>query len=175
MKQTARIRAMHHRIVPVLGMGLWAAAGSALAGSCSVSSNGLAFGAYQPLTFAGKLASADKTSTATVSVVCTSIVTGGSYSISLGAGNYGSGDRISIRYLNNTPNGGDLMAFNFFTNASYTTVWGNGATGALLTGTVATGDSNQSHTVYGRIPAGQNTLKAGSFSDSLTMTLTYNP
>jgi spore coat protein U-like protein len=37
------------------------------------------------------------------------------------------------------------------------------------------GDSNQSQPVYGKIPAGQNTLRAGSFSDSLTMTLTYNP
>lgn len=172
---TTRIRAMHRSTWLAWGLGLWAATGSVQAGSCTVSSSGLAFGAYQPLTFAGKLTSVDKTSTATVSVVCTGIVTGGSYTISLGAGSYGAGDRISTRYLNNTPNGGDYMAFNVFTEASYTTVWGNGSIGALLNGSIPTGGSNTSHTVYGKIPAGQNTLKAGSFSDSTIMTLTYNP
>ncbi|MDQ0586628.1 Csu type fimbrial protein [Variovorax paradoxus] len=175
MKKSVRVRATRYCIALTMGVGLSAVASSALAGSCSVSSSGLMFGAYEPITFAGKLTSIDRTSTATVSVVCTNIAAGGGYTIGLGASNYGSGDRLSIRYLNNTPNGGDLMAFNVFTNASYTTVWGNGFTGAVLNGTIATGDSNQSHTVYGQIPAGQSTLKAGSFSDSLTVTLTYNP
>lgn len=175
MKKTSCARAIHHRTVLVLGVGMWAAASSALAGSCTVSSSGLAFGTYQPLTFAGKLTSVDKTSTATVSVVCTGIVTGGSYTISLGAGTYGPGNRISTRYLNNITHGGDYMVYNLFTEASYTTVWGDGSTGSLLNGSIPTGSSNPSHTVYGKIPAGQNTLKAGSFSDSLTMTLTYNP
>lgn len=172
---TTGVRMMHRRTLLVLGMCLCAAASMAQAGTCTVSSSGLAFGAYQPLTFAGKLVSTNVNSTATVSVVCTDIATGGSYTISLGASNYGSGNRISTRYLNNTVNGGDSMAFNVYTDAGYTTVWGDGSTGSLLNGTVATGNSNNSHTVYGNIPAGQNTLKAGNFSDSLTMTLTYNP
>jgi spore coat protein U-like protein len=175
VKKTSRVRAIQHRAVLALIVGLWTVASSALAGSCTVSSSGLAFGTYQPLTFAGKLTSADKTSTATVSIMCTGIVTGGSYSISLGAGTYGSGNRISTRYLNNTTHGGDYMAYNLFTEASFTTVWGDGSTGSLLNGSIAAGSSTPSHTVYGKIPAGQNTLKAGSFSDSLTMTLTYNP
>lgn len=173
--KTTRPCPMRQRIGLVLVLGLGAAASAVHAGSCTVSSSGLAFGAYQPLTFAGKLSSVDKTSTATVSVVCSGIVTGGSYTISLGAGNYGPGDRISTRYLNNTPNGGDYMAFKVFTDASYTTVWGNGSIGAPFNGSIPTGDSNSSHTAYGKIAAGQNTLKAGSFSDSTIMTLTYNP
>lgn len=175
MKKSVRLRATRYRLALAVGVGLWAVASSALAGSCSVSSNGLVFGVYQPISFPGRLTSVDRTSTATVSVVCTGIAAGGGYTISLGPGNYGSGDRLSTRYLSNAVNGGDLMAFNVFTNASYTTVWGNGFTGAALNGTIATGESNQSHTVYGKIPAGQSTLKAGSFSDSLTVTLTYNP
>jgi spore coat protein U-like protein len=145
------------------------------AGSCAVSSSGLAFGGYQPLTFPGKLASTDVVSTATISVICSAIATGGGYTISLGAGNYGAGDRISTRYLNNNVNGGAPMAFNAYTQASYSTVWGNGSVGALLVGAIPVGASSQSHVVYGKIPAGQNTLAAGSFSDSLTMTISYSP
>jgi spore coat protein U-like protein len=175
MKKTSLARAIRCRAQLALGVVLCAAAGSVLAGACTVSSSGLAFGAYQPLTFAGKLNSVDKTSTATVTVMCTAIAGGGGYSISLGPGTYGPGDRISTRYLANT-NGGDYMIFNVYHEASYSTIWGDGITaGSVLGGTLPTGDSNQSHAVYGRIAAGQNTLKAGSFSDSLTMTLTYSP
>lgn len=146
------------------------------AGSCAVSSTGLAFGAtYQPITFPGKLTSTDVVSTAGVSVICNAIATGGGYTISLGAGNYGSGNRIATRYLNNNVNGGAPMAFNVYTEASYTTVWGDGSVGSVLVGTIPTGASNQTHTVYGKVPAAQSTLKAGSFSDSLTMTISYSP
>lgn len=157
-------------------LALAAASGSALAaGACSVGSSGLAFGAYQPVTVAGKLNSMAATSTATVSVVCTAIGTGGSYTISLGPGTYGPGDRISVRYLNNLTHGGDPMAFNAFTEATYGSVWGDGTRGAILSGNIPLGNSNQTHTVYGSVPAGQTTLKAGSFGGSMTMTITYNP
>ena len=148
-------------------------AGQAQAG-CSVSSSGLAFGTYQPLTFAGKLASSAATSTASVSVVCTGISSASGYSIALGPSTIGSGDRISTRYLGNSL-GGDDMAFNIDTNASYSTVWGNGWIGSLVGGSMPAGDSNQSQAVYGKIPASQHTLRAGSFSGALTLTLTYNP
>jgi spore coat protein U-like protein len=169
----------HHqrRVAPVRLSALLlavAAAGQAHAGSCTVSSTGLAFGTYQPLTFAGKLVSRDADSMATVSLVCQNIQTGGAYTVALGPSVVGSGNRVSTRYLANT-SGGDFMAFNVYTDANRTTVWGDGATGGLMSGSIPTGDSNQSKPVYGRIPAGQNTLKAGSFSGSLTMTLTYNP
>jgi spore coat protein U-like protein len=142
------------------------------AGGCTLSTTGLAFGAYQPLTFSGKLMSSDRTSDASVSMVCTGIATGGSYSLALGPSVAG-GSSIP-RYLANAA-GGPNMAFNIFREPSYATVWGDGATGSLLTGTIPTGDSNQLHTVYGRIPGGQNTVKAGTFNGSMTMTLTYNP
>ncbi len=152
-----------------------AAAGQAHAAGCSVASSGLAFGAYQPLTFAGKLTSTDAASTATISVACTGIATGGSYTISLGPSLVGPGNRISTRYLSNA-SGGDNMAFNVYRELSYTTIWGDGITaGSLLGGSIPPGDSSQSQSVYGKIPAGQRTLKAGTFSGSLTMTLTYTP
>lgn len=150
--------------------------GAALAGTCAVSSNGLAFGAYQPLTFSGKLSSADVTSTATISVNCTGIAVVADYTISLGPGSFGPGDRISTRYLNNVTNGGAYMSYNVYVDAGYVTPWGNGATGSLLVGSIITiGSSSRSHTVYGSVPSGQNALRAGSYADTLTMILTYNP
>jgi spore coat protein U-like protein len=151
-----------------------AAGAQANAAGCSVSSSGLPFGAYQPLTISGVLISVAVTSNASVSVVCTGIVAGGAYTIGLGPSLTGSGDRISTRYLANSSGGAD-MAFNVYHDPSYLTIWGNDATASVISGSIPTGDSNQSHTVYGKIPAGQHTLKAGSFSASLTMTLTYNP
>ena len=162
------------RIAVAWAVGL--ASGTVLAaGACTISSSGLAFGAYQPLSFPGKLVSVERPSTATVSVICTGIAAGGGYSIGLGPGNYGGGDRISSRYLNNTVNGGSLMEYNVYVDSGYTTVWGNGIIGSVFSGSIPVGDSSRTHTAYGKVPAGQNTLKAGSFSDWLTMTITYNP
>jgi spore coat protein U-like protein len=150
-------------------------AGRAEAGACNVSSSGLAFGAYQPLTFPGKLASSAATSDARVDIACTGIVGGGSYTVGLGPSSAGGGDRISVRYLAGSA-GGDDMAFNVYLDPAHTQVWGDGiVAGSLMSGTIAPGDSNQSQTVYGRVPAGQNTLRAGSYSGWLTMTISYNP
>lgn len=151
------------------------ACGGAGAAGCSVSSPGMAFGAYQPLSFPGRFSSADVNSDATVTVACTGIVGGGPYTITLGPSLAGSGDRIGTRYLAN-PAGGPDMAFNVYLDPNHVTVWGDGITaGATIGGSIPPGDSNQSHPVYGRIPAGQNTLKAGSFSGALTITISYSP
>lgn len=167
----SRMRAARHGAL--LMIGLWA--GSALANDCFVSSSGLVFGPYQPLTFAGKLSSTSQTSTATVSVVCNGNggAKGSGATLSLSASNQGPGDRISTRYMQRV-DGSDLMAFNLFTDANRTTVWGNGSTGALISISMAQRTS-ENITVYGTIPAGQNTLRAGRFLDSMIITLTYTP
>jgi spore coat protein U-like protein len=174
--KNSRLRVMHCRVILALGC-LVAADGAHAAGACSISSTGLAFGSYQPLTFAGKLLSSDKTSSATISVVCTAIADGGAYTISLGPGQYGAGNRITDRYMNNMTNGGDYMSFNVYTDGAYTIVWGMGGAGAgsTLSGSIPPGNSTPSHTVYGQVRGGQNTLKAGSYSDSMVMTITYVP
>lgn len=151
----------------------WFTAGHAHAG-CTISSSGLAFGAYPTLGFAGQLGSADVTSTATISVACQGMPASSSYTLALGPSAAGSGNRISTRYLANA-RGGDPMAFNLFTDANRTVVWGDGVTGALIRGTLDAGGSHSSVAVYGKIPAGQSTLRAGSFQGSMTLTLTYSP
>lgn len=179
MRIPCRTRVGRHLKVMVLGAGLWSitTATHALLATCTVSTTPLVFGAYQPLTFSGKISSADKTSTATVTVACSGLLQLSSYTLSLGAGNYGLGDRISTRYLNNTTQSSDNMAFNVYTDVGYATVWGNGAIGSQISGSapLVLGQSSQTHTAYGKIPAGQSSLKAGSYADTLNITLTYNP
>lgn len=174
MTATTRQRRRARRAAGVCLMML-AAAGAARAAGCSVSTAGLAFGPYQPLSFAGKLSSAAVASDAAVNIACTGIASGGAYTIALGPSLAGGGDRIGTRYLSN-PAGGPDMAFNVYLDPAWSTVWGDGVSaGAVLNGVIPPGDSNRAHTVYGRIPGGQNTLKAGAFSGALTITLSYTP
>jgi spore coat protein U-like protein len=152
---------------------LWS--GQAGAADCSVSSSGLAFGQYRPFTFPGIANSTTVTSDGRITVVCTGIVTGGAYTIALGPSTVGNGDRISTRYLSNSAGGPD-MAFNIYREPNFATVWGDGLiAGQVLSGSIPPGDSSRSHTVYGRVGAGQHRLWPGSYGDTLTITVSYSP
>jgi spore coat protein U-like protein len=148
------------------------AATDSMGGACSVNATSMAFGTYEPLTFAGKLASVDRTADAAVTVVCTAISSGGSYTIALGPST--QGNSIVPRYLAHDASG-QGMAFNVYLDAAYSSVWGDGFTGNVMSGTIPSGDSTSSHSVFGKVPAGQSALMAGSYSGALTMTITYNP
>lgn len=167
---TFRSRWLRRSCALVLGAGLSAGVHNALAlAICSVSiTNPLTFGAYHP--------SAANTDTGTAEVSCLGIGLFDSlgYTLSLGPSGYGSGDRISTRYLNNTTNGGDYMAYNVYTDAGYSTVWGNGTTGGLFSGSFSLLITHRAHTFYGKVPTGQFTLLAGAFYENLTVTVTYD-
>lgn len=152
-------------------MSLGCAPALAAAGGCSLSTSGLAFGNYQPVTLPGKVSSVDAVSNATLSMVCTGITTGGFYSVALGSS---SGNSFSPRLMTN-PQGGPQMQFNVYTDPTYSTIWGDGTTGSVFTGTLAPGYSARTFTAYGKIPAGQNGLRVGSFSATLVVTLRYDP
>jgi len=66
----------------------------------------------------------------------------------------------------------DRLNYNLFVNAGRSTVWGDGAPG---TSTVFLKNVKKNRptvtTIYGRIPAGQD-VSVGSYSDSLTVTIT---
>jgi spore coat protein U-like protein len=144
--------------------------GEALAAGCTVTSSGLAFGEYLPLT-----ATSPILSDASLSVSCTGLVLGGlTYVLTLGPSAAGSGNRITPdRFMSNS-NGGALMRFNVYTDFGRSNVWGDGITGNGIPGSFLT-DGSHSITVYGKVPASQSTLKAGSFSAPLTMTITHVP
>jgi spore coat protein U-like protein len=123
--------------------------------SCTVAATALNFGAYT-----GTLIN----STSTVTVNCTS---GGTYDVGLDAGT-ATGATVTNRSM--TGPGGALLGYNLFQDAALTLNWGNTVGTDTLAGT-ATG-SAQLLTVYGQLP-GNQTAQAGSYSDTITVTITY--
>lgn len=131
------------------------AAGGAEA-ACTVSAQSVIFGNYdvfsgQPLDGIGNIA-----------ITC-DIAT--PYTLSLSTGSSGS---FALRAL---ANAGYRLNYNLFVDAAHATVWGDGSGGSAIAsagGSASTGN----HTVYGRIPAGQNAT-VGSYSDSVTVTVSY--
>jgi spore coat protein U-like protein len=125
--------------------GLWA--------DCTVSAQSVIFGNYdvfsvQPLDGAGN-----------IGINCSP---GASYTLGLstGSGSY------SQRKL---ANGAQILYYNLYTSPSRSVVWGDGTGG---TGTVSGSGESANHTVYGRIPAGQN-LPVGSYADTIIVTVTF--
>ena len=98
-------------------------------------------------------------STGNVEVVC---VLTTAYTIGLSPGNSSYAAR-SMR------SGVHSLSYNLYTDATRTTIWGDGTGG---TGLIAGNAISANHTIYGRVPAGQN-VNVGSYSDSLVVTITF--
>jgi spore coat protein U-like protein len=136
----------------------------ALLTTCTVAAIPVNFGLYNPLTPTAN------TATGTVTVTCSGLI--GlleSWTIAL---NTGLSATYSARQMFN---GTSPLSYNLYTSAAYSNVWGDGSGsttlvsgGALLT----IGDVVTPYTVYGRIPAGQDSA-AGTFMDTITVTLNY--
>lgn len=122
-------------------------------GACSVNASTVAFGNYDVF------AATPTDSTGNISVTCD---TSTSYSIALSAGS----GTISARALTGTSS---TLYYNLYTDPARTLVWGDGTAGST---TVSNTAVSGSHTVYGRIPAGQN-VTAGTYSDTLVITVTF--
>ncbi len=128
---------------------------SALA--CSVSATGASFGTFDPL---------ENVAVDTTGMVTVTCSPSASYTIELSAGHGGT---YSPRKM--TGPGGRTLDYNLFRDASRTTVWGDGVGGTSRVGGSDDG-SGSSHTLYGRIPAGQNPY-VGSYSDSIQVTVVF--
>ncbi len=132
------------------------------AAACTISSAGVAFGAYNPQ------ATGHDNSTGTVSVACAPSVMAPIVALSTG---------VSGTYANRTLIGGAFtLNYNLYSNSGRTTVWGDGTGGSVTVtlsgGSVSGGVRNFSRTIYGRIPRLQN-VGAGSYSDTITLTVTF--
>lgn len=131
--------------------------------SCSASTTDINFGTYNPLTIT------PKTANATVAVNCSGIVSLlGSVDIAVSSGSSGA---ILDRTMKK---GSDVLHYNIYTNASYTSVLGNGSGGTNLITQALTGllIFNTSATIYGKINA-QQWVAPGNYSDSIIVTITY--
>lgn len=136
----------------------------AAAFNCSVNATGLNFGSYDVFS------PTPKDATATITVSCnaplqnplTPVV------VSLSPGTSGS---FAQRRLQRT-GGPDQLAYNIFTNPSFSTVWGDGNSSSQTQSSIINRTAPWVATLYGRIPARQN-VSAGSYSDLITVTVDW--
>lgn len=143
----------------LFGMQLFAA-------SCAVSTNGLAFGVYNPLD------SYDVATSSAVSIRCTSLKNNErvKLAISLSTGNSGSYTARTMM------NGSETLSYNIYTTANYSNVWGNGTgisnivTDRFFTSVSA--PTTMTYTLYARILGGQDAA-VGSYNDTITITVEY--
>jgi spore coat protein U-like protein len=148
--------------VVVLALAIPACVTADAAPTCTVSASGVAFGTYNPL------ANANSDSTGSVSVTCTGSATA-TYTIAASAGTGTALDRKLV-------SGSQTLNYNVYIDSTRTTIWGDGSSGtSVISGniTATSGGATQPSTIYGRIPSGQATASVGSYSDILTVTVTY--
>lgn len=134
--------------------------------SCTVTLTNLAFGSYNPLAFG------NTDSTSNIGVKCGGVVgllIPFSMAISTGGGTFTTRQMVS---------GTNKLNYNLFTDNSYTTVWGDGTGSTQLPASGVTLDvaglaPTQNYTVYGRLPGRQLTAVPGSYTDTLSVLVTY--
>jgi spore coat protein U-like protein len=151
------------RLALVLLLGTPAAYGAV---TCTATATSVAFGTYNPMS-----ATAD-TSTGTISVRCTATGSAETVSLVVSLSTGLSGSYTPRRMFS----GANPMDYNLFFSTAYTQIWGDGTAGTFRgTASITPRPGNPATangTVYGRVPALQN-VAAGSYVDSITMTVTY--
>lgn len=129
--------------------------------SCTVTATGVSFGNYD------SVGTADKDATGSVRVRCTLLIAiAGSFRIDLSTG--GSGSYAPRRMQG--PSG--TLPYNLYADPLHLQVWGTGATQGVTRVFLALLAIDDTTTIYGRIPGGQN-VGAGSYGDTITVTVTY--
>jgi spore coat protein U-like protein len=125
---------------------------------CTVTANDLSFGT-------ASLLNSNVDSTSSVSVTCTS---GLGYAVGLSQGTT-PGGTTTTRLMKHA-SAASTVPYGMYSDAARTANWGN-STSDDVNGT-GTG-SAVNHTVYGRVPAQGVAPEAGSYSDTVTVTITY--
>lgn len=127
--------------------------------NCTVSAGNLAFGNVNAVS------GSNYDATATLSIACTN---GSGWTA---AATVGGGPSATFATRRMTA-GANTLNYTIYTDSGRTTVWGDGTSSSSLISGTGNG-STQSVTVYGRVPSGQTTVPAGSYADSVTVTVTY--
>ena len=127
--------------------------------NCTVSTSALAFGNVNTLSGTNVDGSGG------LSVTCTN---GTAWTASAGVG-AGSGASFAARRMSA---GGDLLNYNLYTNSARSTVWRDGTASTATVGGTGSG-TTQAVTIYGRVNSGQTSAPAGSYADTVAVTVTY--
>jgi spore coat protein U-like protein len=130
--------------------------------ACSLSVvNGVAFASYDIFN------SSPNVSTGALQVSCTEGETA-PFTLTLDTGSSGT---YSPRKMQS---GSYVLNYNLYTNPSYSSIWGDGTSGtAYVSGNAADCITGCQFTIYGRTPALQNSAGVGSYSDTITATLSF--
>jgi spore coat protein U-like protein len=125
--------------------------------NCLISATNIAF------TSTGVLSSALNASGA-ITARCTN---GDAYRIAISSGSSGN---VAARQMQRS-GGGGTVNYQLYTDSAHTSAWGDGTAGTTMA--TGTGSGNAvSINVYGRVPA-QSTPMPGSYSDTITATITF--
>lgn len=127
--------------------------------SCTAGASPLAFGNYDPS------ATSPTDATTTVTVTCT-----GNATAVIGLDKGVNGTSTTAREMILT-GGTSKLNYALYQDAAHTLNWGNTAGTDTVSGSVTLA-TPLTETVYGRIAAGQ-TPNAGSYTDTVTVTVTY--
>lgn len=138
--------------------------GAARAQSCTASSTALAFGSYMTTQ------SSATTANATISVTCQATVAVlATITTSVSPGSSGNAASRTLT------NGSNSLAYNVYTNPTYSQVWGDGTGGTSpVTASVllSVGSATTTATAYGQITALQN-VAPGPYTDTLIVTVAW--
>ena len=127
--------------------------------SCTVSASPMAFGTLT------SIGGANVDTTASVDLTCT---TGAAYDVAMDVGTHAV---TGQRYLVNTTDATKKIPYGVYTNGLRTANWGNTSGTDTVAGTATTG--SVSLTAYGRIPSTASSVPAGSYTDTVTVTVTF--
>jgi spore coat protein U-like protein len=128
--------------------------------TCVVTGNPMPFGTYDPFTGTAIF------HTSTISVTCTAGMT--PPPITMDQGLHGVGTvAVPLRQMSNGAAG--LLTYNLYSDAGATVAW-EGTTG--VTSPVPTGSAIDMN-VYGKVNAGQTTVPAGTYNDTVIVTATF--
>src|SRR5258705_4227530 len=127
--------------------------------SCTVSGTTLGFGSFNAL-------GPNVDATSAITATCTN---GSAYTIGLNPGGT-SGATVTTRQMVHTDTVTKLN-YGLYTDVAGGTNWDDIGGTTVVSGTG--NGAGQSITVYGRIPTGQTSAKAGAYSDTITATINY--
>lgn len=132
---------------------------STVVDNCEISStSAVAFGNYDP---AVANASSNKDGTGTITLTCTQ------GAVAVIALDDGANADVGQRRMTD---GTDHLQYNLYQDSARTTVWGDGAD--AKTADPAPSTDPVAHTVYGRVPGGQD-VPAGSYTDTVGITVNF--
>jgi len=128
--------------------------------NCSATTTAVAFGNVNVLS------GTNTDATGGFSVTCTS---GTAWSASASAG-AGTGATLAVRKM---ASGANLLNYALYTDSARTTVWGDAADATTVKFSGTGNGAAQASTIYARVPSGQTSVPAGSYADTVTVTVTY--